>query len=93
MRHMSISTFGRFLGSFELLAAALLALKPWFPKVAVLGGLLASLIFVVTISFMITTPALVKHRSVVSRLIGQRTVPGERHRASGPIAMAAGRGD
>jgi reactive chlorine resistance protein C len=58
---MSISTFGRFLGSFELLAAALLALKPWFPKAAgaaVLGGLLASLFFVVTISFMITTPGI-----------------------------------
>jgi uncharacterized membrane protein YkgB len=94
---MSISTFGRFLGSFELLAAALLALKPWFPKAAgaaVLGGLLASLFFVVTISFMITTPGIGEAICRwFSRLIGQRTVPGERHRASGPIAMAAGRGD
>jgi hypothetical protein len=32
-----------------------MALKPWFPKAAVLGGLLAALFFVVTISFMITT--------------------------------------
>ena len=41
---MSIRTFGRLLGSFELFAAVLLALKPWYPKVSVLGGLLASLV-------------------------------------------------
>jgi reactive chlorine resistance protein C len=53
---MSISTFGRFLGSFELLTALLLALKPWFPKASVLGGIFATLFFVNTIGFMITTP-------------------------------------
>jgi uncharacterized membrane protein YkgB len=52
---MSISAFGRLLGIAELLTAALLALKPWFPKASILGGLLASLFFVVTLSFMITT--------------------------------------
>jgi reactive chlorine resistance protein C len=55
---MSISTFGRLLGSFELFTAALLALKPWYPKPAILGGLLASLFFVTTLSFMITTPGI-----------------------------------
>ena len=53
---MSISTFGRFLGSLELFTAVLLALKPWFPKASILGGILASLFFVNTLSFMITTP-------------------------------------
>jgi reactive chlorine resistance protein C len=42
---LSIRTFGSSAAGF----------KPWFPKTAVLGGLLASLFFVVTISFMITT--------------------------------------
>jgi len=55
---MSISTFGRLLGSFELFAAALLALKPWYPKASVLGGILASLFFLTTLSFMITTPGI-----------------------------------
>ena len=55
---MSISTFGRLLGSFELFAAVLLALKPWYPKASILGGLLASLFFVTTLSFMITTPGI-----------------------------------
>jgi uncharacterized membrane protein YkgB len=55
---MSIRTFGRLLGSLELFTAALLALKPWFPKASVLGGLIASLFFVNTLSFMITTPGI-----------------------------------
>jgi reactive chlorine resistance protein C len=55
---MSISAFGRLLGPAELLTAALLALKPWFPKASILGGLLASLFFVVTLSTMITTPGI-----------------------------------
>ena len=53
---MSIRTFGRLLGSFELFTAALLALKPWFPKASILGGIMASLFFVSTLSFMVTTP-------------------------------------
>jgi uncharacterized membrane protein YkgB len=55
---MSISAFGRILGSVELVTAALLALKPWFPKASVLGGLFASLFFLNTLSFMITTPGI-----------------------------------
>jgi reactive chlorine resistance protein C len=55
---MSISTFGRLLGLFELLTATLLAVKPWFPKASILGGLLASVLFLNTLSFMITTPGI-----------------------------------
>src|ERR1700759_5325262 len=53
---MSIDAFGRINGSIEFITAALLAVKPWFPKASVLGGIVASLFFVVTLSFMITTP-------------------------------------
>lgn len=53
---MSIRTFGRLLGSLELFTAALIALKPWFPKASVLGGTISSLFFVNTLSFMVTTP-------------------------------------
>ena len=53
---MSIDAFGRLNGSVELITAALLALKPWFPKASVVGGIFASLFFVTTLSFMITTP-------------------------------------
>lgn len=53
---MSIDAFGRLNGSIELATAALLAVKPWFPKASILGGIFASLFFVTTLSFMITTP-------------------------------------
>jgi uncharacterized membrane protein YkgB len=53
---MSIDAFGRLNGSIELIVALLLALKPWFPKASVVGGMFASLFFLLTLSFMITTP-------------------------------------
>jgi uncharacterized membrane protein YkgB len=53
---ISIDAFGRLNGSIELTTAALLALKPWYPKASVVGGIFASLFFVTTLSFMITTP-------------------------------------
>jgi uncharacterized membrane protein YkgB len=53
---MSIDDFGRLNGSIELVVAALLAVKPWFPKASVVGGAAASLFFVTTLSFMVTTP-------------------------------------
>ncbi|OBI80825.1 YkgB family protein [Mycobacterium sp. 1245805.9] len=53
---MSIDTFGLVNGSLELITAALLAVKPWFPKASVVGGIFACLFFVTTLSFMITTP-------------------------------------
>jgi uncharacterized membrane protein YkgB len=53
---MSIDAFGRLNGSIELVVAALLAVKPWFPKASVVGGVFAVLFFVTTLSFMITTP-------------------------------------
>jgi reactive chlorine resistance protein C len=53
---MSIDAFGRLNGSIELIVAALLAVKPWFPKASVVGGIFASLFFATTLSFMITTP-------------------------------------
>ena len=53
---MSIDAFGRLNGSIELIVAALLAVKPWFPKASAVGGVFASLFFVTTLSFMVTTP-------------------------------------
>src|SRR6201993_3680674 len=53
---MSIDAFGRLNGSVELITAALLAVKPWWPKASVVGGIIASLFFVTTLSFMVTTP-------------------------------------
>jgi reactive chlorine resistance protein C len=55
---MSIRTFGALTGVAELATAALLAVKPWSPRLSVLGGALATLFFVGTLSFMISTPGI-----------------------------------
>jgi uncharacterized membrane protein YkgB len=55
---MSINTFSGLLGTAELIAAFLLAVKPWSPKLSVLGGALAVLFFLGTLSFMLTTPGI-----------------------------------
>ena len=52
----SVHTFSALLGVFELAAAALLAVKPWWPKVGVAGSLLAIALFSATLSFLFTTP-------------------------------------
>jgi reactive chlorine resistance protein C len=48
--------FSVLLGMFEVAAAVLIAVKPWWPKVSVLGSALAVLLFAATISFLFTTP-------------------------------------
>ena len=49
-------TFSALLGVFELAAAALLAVKPWWPRISLFGSLLAIMLFLATLSFMVTTP-------------------------------------
>jgi reactive chlorine resistance protein C len=52
----SVRTFSTLLGVFELTAAVLLAVKPWWPRLSIGGSVLAIALFVATISFMFTTP-------------------------------------
>ena len=52
----SVYTFSVLLGVFEVAAAVLIAVKPWWPKASILGSALAILLFVATISFLFTTP-------------------------------------
>jgi len=52
----SVYTFSALLGVFELAAAALIAVKPWWPRVSIAGSLLATMLFLATISFLFTTP-------------------------------------
>src|ERR1700735_2932054 len=55
---MSIRTFGALTGVVELITAALLAVKPWSPRLSVLGSSLPILIFPDPLSFMIPTPGI-----------------------------------
>jgi reactive chlorine resistance protein C len=52
----SVYTFSALLGVFEVTAAVLIAVKPWWPKASMLGSALAILLFGATISFLFTTP-------------------------------------
>jgi uncharacterized membrane protein YkgB len=44
------------LGTVEILAALLVALSPWAPRLSALGSAIATLLFVTTLSFLFTTP-------------------------------------
>jgi reactive chlorine resistance protein C len=55
---VSIDTFSQLVGVAELITAVLLALYPWSRRASALGGALATLFFLGTLSFMITTPGI-----------------------------------
>jgi uncharacterized membrane protein YkgB len=52
----SVETFSMILGVVEVVTAVLLVVKPWYPTVSLVGSVLAILLFVSTLSFVITTP-------------------------------------
>ena len=52
----SVTAFSTVLGVVELATALLLAVKPWWPKLSLLGSAAAIGLFLATISFLVTTP-------------------------------------
>jgi uncharacterized membrane protein YkgB len=46
------------IGIIELTVGALLAVRPWWPRVSVVGSLGATIAFLITLSFLFTTPNL-----------------------------------
>ena len=54
----SMTTFSSLLGVVEVATAALLAVKPWWPKVSAVGSVMAVGLFLATISFLFTTPGI-----------------------------------
>jgi reactive chlorine resistance protein C len=54
----SVYTFSALLGVFEGAAAVLLAIKPLFPKLSIVGSVQAIVLFLATISFLFTTPGI-----------------------------------
>lgn len=52
----SVTTFSALLGVVEVAAAALLAVKPWAPRLSAAGSVIAIGLFVATLSFLFTTP-------------------------------------
>ena len=56
-------------GVMELSIAVLLLIHRWAPKAAVVGGLWASGMFLITLSFLVTTPGVLKDPSAFGFLV------------------------
>jgi len=71
----SVTTVARGLGTVEIVAALLIALRPVWPRASAAGSALAVLLFVGTLSFLFTTPGVVASHAgglpVLSALPGQ----------------------
>jgi uncharacterized membrane protein YkgB len=52
----SVHHFTMIIGAIEMIIVALIALRRWFPKASAVGSLGAVLMFLTTLSFIITTP-------------------------------------
>ncbi|HTI78306.1 MAG TPA: DUF417 family protein [Mycobacterium sp.] len=53
---MPVYTFSALLGVLEVSCAVLLAIKPFAPKLSIIGSLIAIVLFISTVSFLFTTP-------------------------------------
>jgi len=72
----SATTVARGLGTMEIVAALLIAVRPIWPRVSAVGSALAIVLFLGTLSFLLTTPGVVATRAagllpVLSALPGQ----------------------
>lgn len=57
--YLGVTTVARTLGTMEIVAALLIAVRPLWPRVSAVGSTLAVVLFVGTISFLFTTPGVV----------------------------------
>lgn len=64
----NVHTLGYALGSTEIFAALLIALRPLWPRVSAVGSAFGVLLFCSTISFLFTTPGVVTGGPVLSML-------------------------
>ena len=71
----SVTTVARGLGTMEIVAAVLIALRPVWPRASAAGSALAVVLFIGTLSFLFTTPGVVASHAggipVLSALPGQ----------------------
>jgi uncharacterized membrane protein YkgB len=56
---LSVTAVARALGTMEIVAAVLIALRPVWPRVSAAGSALAVVLFIGTLSFLFTTPGVV----------------------------------
>ena len=53
---MSVQSFSIVLGVIEIILGILIAIKPYAPKVSAIGSMGAIIMFLITLSFLLTTP-------------------------------------
>ncbi|MUL81669.1 DUF417 family protein [Mycobacterium sp. CBMA247] len=63
------------LGSAEIVAAVLIALRPWWPRLSAVGSALAVVLFLGTLSFLFTTPGVVVNHAGPIPVLGAQ--PGQ----------------
>ncbi|OBF06445.1 hypothetical protein A5730_13975 [Mycobacterium sp. ACS4054] len=72
---LSVTAVARLLGTMEIVAAVLIALRPVWPRGSAIGSALAVVLFLGTLSFLFTTPGVVASHAggipVLSALPGQ----------------------
>lgn len=72
---LSVAAVGRLLGTMEIVAAVLIALRPVWPSASAVGSALAVVLFMGTLSFLFTAPGVVASHAggipVLSALPGQ----------------------
>jgi uncharacterized membrane protein YkgB len=56
---LSVGAVAAALGSMEIIAAVLIALRPWWPTMSAAGSALAIILFIGTLSFLFTTPGVI----------------------------------
>jgi uncharacterized membrane protein YkgB len=56
---LSVSAVAAALGTMEIIAAVLIALRPFWPTVSAIGSALAIILFLGTLSFLFTTPGVI----------------------------------
>jgi uncharacterized membrane protein YkgB len=56
---VSVTWVARGLGTMEIVAALLIATRPWWPRASAVGSALAVVLFMGTLSFLFTTPGVV----------------------------------
>src|SRR5207237_6439482 len=54
----SVQGGSNLIGVIELIIGVLLAVRPWWPRLSVIGSLGATIAFAITLSFLFTTPGL-----------------------------------
>ncbi|HEY3996477.1 MAG TPA: DUF417 family protein [Mycobacterium sp.] len=70
----SVTTVARALGTMEIVAALLIALRPLWPRASAVGSALAVVLFLGTLSFLFTTPGVIAPHAglpVLTALPGQ----------------------